>query len=177
VIIRRERPADHADVHALHVAAFTVDPVTGAVRGPDDVPEAGLVDELRADVGFLPRLCLVAEDGGRVVGHVIATRSWLDPHATPVLGLGPLGVHPDEQGRGIGTLLVHALVAVAEACDEPLVALLGDPSYYRRFGFRRATDLGVTPPDPRWGEHFQVRLLTGRPVEGAFRYAAPFDRL
>jgi putative acetyltransferase len=66
---------------------------------------------------------------------------------------------------------------VAEARDETLVALLGDPGYYGRFGFRRATELGVTPPDPGWGEHFQARRLGGRPVEGAFRYADPFGRL
>ena len=60
------------------------------------------------------------------------------------------------QRRGIGTVLVHALLAVAEACEEPLVALLGAPSYYRRFGFVRSTDLGITPPDPTWGEHFQA---------------------
>ena len=58
----------------------------------DVVPEARLVDELREDAGFLPHLSLVAVDGGRVVGHVIATRGWLEPLGTPVLGLGPLGV-------------------------------------------------------------------------------------
>jgi putative acetyltransferase len=94
-----------------------------------------------------------------------------------VLGLGPLGVTPAQQGRGAGTALVHALLAVAEACDERLVALLGAPAFYARFGFRPARDLGVRSPDPRWGEHFQARQLSGAPVTGTFRYAAPFDRL
>ena len=70
-----------------------------------------------------------------------------------------------------------ALLAVAEAADEKLVALLGSPDYYRRFGFVRSTDLGVRAPDPRWSEHFQARLLRGEPVHGTFRYAAPFGRL
>jgi predicted N-acetyltransferase YhbS len=43
---------------------------------------------------------------------VIATRGWLQPLGIPVLGLGPLGVHPDAQRRGVGTSLVHALMAV-----------------------------------------------------------------
>jgi predicted N-acetyltransferase YhbS len=135
------------------------------------------VDELRQDTGFLPHLSLVAEDGGRLVGHVIATRGWLEPSGTPVLGLGPLGVLPEAQGRGVGTALVHALLAVAEACDERLVALLGAPAYYRRFGFVRATDVGIESPDPAWGEHFQARHLVGAPVTGSFRYAEPFDRV
>jgi predicted N-acetyltransferase YhbS len=177
VIVWRERPADHAAVHELHVAAFTVDPVTGAVRAPDDVPEARLADELRADAGFLPHLSLVAVDDDRIVGHVLATRGWVEPPAVPALGLGPLGVAPDRQGQGVGTVLVHALVAVAEAAGERLVALLGAPGYYGRFGFVRSTDLGITPPDPAWGEHFQARQLAGAPLQGTFRYAGPFGWL
>jgi putative acetyltransferase len=165
VIIRRERPQDHDAVRELHEAAFGR-PV-----------EARLTDELREDAGFLPHLSLVAVDGADVVGHVIATRGWLEPAGVPVLGLGPLGVAPPVQRRGVGTALVHALVAVAEAWDERLVVLLGSPAYYRRLGFVPAAELGVASPDPRWGEHFQARRLGGAPVAGTFRYAAPFDRV
>jgi predicted N-acetyltransferase YhbS len=164
-------------VHALHLAAFAVDPVTGARRGPQYVPEAPLVDALREDAGFLPHLSLVAVDGDDLVGHVIATRGWLEPLGSPALGLGPLGVRPDVQGRGIGTVLVHALLAVAEACEEPVVALLGSPRYYARFGFVRSTDLGITAPNAAWGEHFQARRPVAGTTAGSFRYAEPFERL
>jgi putative acetyltransferase len=177
VIIRRERPADHAVVRSLHRAAFATDPVSGKRRAPDDVPEARLVDDLREDAGFLPHLSLVAVDGDEVIGHVIATRGWLEPLGTPALGLGPLGVLPGAQGRGIGTVLVHALLAVAEACEEGVVALLGSPDYYRRFGFVCSTDLGVAPPEPGWGAYFQARRLRPGTAEGTFRYAEPFSRL
>jgi predicted N-acetyltransferase YhbS len=176
VHVRRERPADHDSVRAVHRAAFGR---RGADR-PEDVVEARLTDELRRDVGFLPHLSLVAvqeqRGGGQaVVGHVLATRGWLDPLGVPALGLGPLGVRPDAQNRGVGTALVHSLLAVAEACEERVVALLGAPAYYRRFDFRSAAELGITAPDPAWGAHFQARHLTGPPVSGAFRYASPFD--
>ena len=178
MIVRRERPADHAAVRELHRAAFAADPVTGRVRAPDDVVEARLADELREDAGFLPHLSLVAlDDAGRLVGHVIGTRGWLEPLGVPVVGLGPLGVLPGSQGRGVGTVLVHALLAVAEAAGERLVALLGAPAYYRRFGFAPASELGVGSPEPGWGEHFQARLLADLPTGGTFRYAEPFLRL
>jgi len=160
----------------LHREAFAADPVTGAVRAPDEVPEARLVDELREDAGFLPHLSLVAVDGD-VVGHVIATRGWLEPLGNAALGLGPLGVLPRAQDRGIGTVLVHAVLAVAEACEESVVALLGSPDYYRRFGFVRSTELGIGSPDPAWGAHFQARRLACSTVEGTFRYADPLTRL
>ncbi|MPQ99890.1 GNAT family N-acetyltransferase [Modestobacter sp. I12A-02628] len=171
MIVRRERPGDHDAVRAVHEAAF------GGPAGTGATVESLLTDRLREDVGFLPHLSLVAEQPGRVVGHVIATRGRLEPTGTAVLGLGPLGVHPGEQRRGVGSALVHALLAVAEACDERLVCLLGSPAYYGRLGFRLSTDLGVEPPDPARAGHFQARLLTGPPVRGRFRYAAPFDGL
>jgi putative acetyltransferase len=177
VIVRRERPADHAAVREVHQAAFARDPVTGATRTRGENVEARLVDELREDAGFLPHLSLVAVARGDVVGHVIATRGWLEPSGTPALGLGPLGVLPAEQGSGVGTVLVHALLAVAEACDERLVALLGAPGFYGRLGFVPASELGVESPEPAWGEHFQARQLTGPRLRGTFRYAEPFERL
>ena len=177
VIIRREHPRDHDAVRAVHLAAFTRDPVSGAVRSPEDVVEARLVDRLREDAGFLPHLSLVAELDGVVTGHVLVTRAWLEPAGAPVLGLGPLGVLPEAQGGGVGTALVHSVLAVAEAAGETLVALLGDPAYYGRFGFRAAEELGVRAPEPVWGRHFQARWLAGPRTGGTFRYADPFQRL
>ena len=178
VHVRREEPADHDAVRALHRAAFR----RRAADRQEEVVEARLTDELRRDVGFLPHLSLVAVRGlpGEdqvVVGHVLATRAWLEPLGVPALGIGPLGVRPEDQGTGIGTVLVHSLLAVAEAAGERLAALLGAPAYYRRFDFRPAAELGITAPDPAWGAHFQARHLTGPPVRGAFRYAAPFGDL
>lgn len=95
------------------------------------------------------------------------------------LGLAPLGVLPEHQRQGVGGALMHAVLAAADALDEPLVALLGHRDYYPRFGFRPATEYGITPPSPEWAEHFQVRTLTAyRPsIRGEFRYAPEFDQL
>jgi putative acetyltransferase len=174
LIVRRERPGDRVAVRAVHSAAFGP---PGAPGATGEVVEARLVDELREDAGFLPHLSLVALDDGAVIGHVIATRGRLEPAGLPALGLGPLGVLPAAQGHGVGTVLVHALIAVAEAAGERLVALLGEPAYYRRFGFVDAASVGVRTPDPAWGVHFQARWITQPRVAGAFRYAAPFQRL
>jgi putative acetyltransferase len=170
VEVRRERGGDHDAVRDVHRAAFTHD-------GNDPPVETALLDRLRADPAWLPHLSLVAVVDGKVSGHVVATRAVVEPSETPVLGLGPLGVLPRWQRRGVGTALVHVLLAVAEAWGETLVGLLGEPGYYRRFGFVTATDVGVAPPDPAWGPFFQVRSLAGPMPTGRFRYAAPFDDL
>jgi putative acetyltransferase len=173
VIVRRERPADHRAVHALHAAAFR----PAGAREDDVVVEARLTDELREDACFLPHLSLVAVEDGVVVGHVIGTRGWLEPLGVPAVGIGPVGVLPAAQGRGTRTVLVHALLAVAEAAGERLAALLGSPDYYRRFGFVASTEVGVAPPDPAWAGHFMARWLGEPRAQGTFRYAEPFGRL
>ncbi len=166
MIVRRERPGDVAAARAVQAAAF-----------PTEV-EAGLLDDLRADEGWIPELSLVAEVDGRVVGHVACTRGRVGADRRPALGLGPIGVLPDHQGAGIGGALVHAVVAVAEALGESLVCLLGSTDWYPRFGFVPAAAHGVVAPDPDWGDHFQVRVLDpSAVVAGPFEYAEPFGRL
>ena len=173
VLIRREAARDTAVIRAITAAAFArPDQLPG-----QDPPEARLVDELRASPAWLPRLSLVAVTAAdEVIGHVLCTRG--DVGTVPVLGLGPLTVRPDHQRRGVGSALMHAILGAADALGEPLVALLGNPAYYRRFGFRPSVDYRIAPPRPEWHPHFQVRALTAyQPsMSGTFAYPEPFDR-
>ena len=175
VLIRREQPGDVARIREVHSHAFR------RSERPDlDPPEAQLVDDLRASDDWIPELSLVAIDAGdrdgKIVGHVVCSRGVILP-ATPVLGLGPLGVDPDRQRREVGKALMHAVIGAADAMGERFIALLGSPAYYPRFGFVCSADHGIQPPNPLYGEHFQVRTLTAHDplITGTFRYAAAFD--
>ena len=165
VLIRREEPGDAGVIHDITAAAFGRD------------VEARLVAELRDNPAWLPALSLVATSpDGEVVGHVLCTRGHVEQ--APVLALGPLTVRPDSQRRGVGSALMHAVLGAADALGEPLVALLGSPAYYRRFGFVPSTGYDITPSVPEWQPHFQVRVLASHEpgLCGTFRYAEPFDR-
>ncbi|MGY6500037.1 MAG: GNAT family N-acetyltransferase [Acidimicrobiales bacterium] len=174
MLLRRERPIDVEAIDEVHRRAFaSVAPQTSG-----EPVEVGLVRALRSDAGWEPTLSIVAEGpDGTVIGHVVATRGAVGD--IPVLGLGPLGVLPERQRSGVGQALMHAVLAAADALDHPVVVLLGHVEYYPRFGFVPATSIGVTPPDPAWGDHFQARPLTAwHPgLRGEFRYARPFDEL
>jgi putative acetyltransferase len=166
VLVRRESSADAEVIRAITAAAFA---------RPD---EGRLVDELRGSPAWLPALSLVATaPGGEVIGHVLCTRGHVDE--APVLALGPLTVRPDRQRAGVGSALMHAVLGAADALGEPLVALLGNPAYYGRFGFRLGAEYRIAPPAASWLPHFQVRPLTcyQPAVHGTFRYAEPFDRV
>ena len=172
VLIRRETERDADVIRAITTAAFA------PRRPPGQIPpEARLIDELRAGPAWLPALSLVAvTPAGEAIGHVLGTRGHVGQD--PVLALGPLAVRPDRQRHGVGSALMHAVLGAADALGEPLVALLGDPGYYRRFGFELSTVYRITPPRPEWQPHFQVRVLSGyQPrLRGMFTYPEPFDR-
>jgi putative acetyltransferase len=90
------------------------------------------------------------------VGHVTASRA--NVATDSVVAAGPIGVLPEYQGLGIWSALMDALLTAADAADVPMIVLLGSPRYYSRFGFRPARELGVIPPEARWGEAFKLGL-------------------
>lgn len=173
VLILRERPSDISAVSAVHTLAFAAGPGERAGHEP---PEVTLVNELRAGPDWIKRLSLVAVLDGETVGHVCCSRGHLDG-VVPALGLGPLGVLPRFQRRGVGTALMWAVLGAAMALDEPLVCLLGHSGYYPRFGFVPASELGIQAPDESWGDHFQALPLcrSGLLLSGRFSYGQAFD--
>ena len=65
-----------------------------------------MVDAIRASEGFVPALSLVADECGKILGHVILSYVALDT-GQRLLELGPLSVCPEHQGKGIGGDLVR----------------------------------------------------------------------
>ena len=116
----------------------------------------------------------MADLGNGIVGHVVCTRGHVDEE--PVLALGPIGVAPPLQGRGIGTELMRHVIDRADSLGESLIGLVGDPGFYARFGFVAVSTLSIGAPHPDWGAYFQVCQLTGyRPtVTGRFEYPPEF---
>ena len=168
MIVRRETLEDRAAVEAVTSAAF-------GRPGVDGEPvETRLLRAPRDDAGWISTLSMVAERDHQIIGHVVCTRGRVG--VLDALGLGPISVLPSRQRQGVGEALMHSVIGAADAAREPLIALLGDPRFYIRFGFVPASELGVEAPDPAWAEHFHVRTLTDCPplVAGAFRCAAPF---
>lgn len=163
VDVRPELPGNVAAIDAIHRAAF---------NGP---AEAELVSALRKTDAWIDDLSLVAIDQhGLEIGHVLLTRASVGD--TPVLALAPVGVVPERQRQGIGERLVVDALLQAAALGHDTVVVLGDPAYYRRFGFEPARAQGITPPDDTWPDAaFLARSLIGAPLpQGAMTYAAPF---
>jgi predicted N-acetyltransferase YhbS len=164
VTIRPEQPEDFPALRELQLAAFA-----------PSVFEADIVDALRAAHDHLPDLCLVAKRDVAIVGHVVLSHAHVGEH--PALGLGPIAVAPTHQHQGIGSALMREVIERASRTEYPLIALLGHPAYYPRFGFRPAeATFGVTThyeaPPEAW---LALALPAYEPhIRGAFAYAAAF---
>lgn len=163
MIVRAQEQGDYEAARLVYAEAFGRQHEVGIFVGLWEAKD--VIDELS----------FTAVAGDIVVGHVTASRA--NVGSTAVVAVGPIGVLPDHQGNGIGTALMNALLDAAEAHDVPLVVLLGSPAYYGRFGFRPAVELGVTPPEPEWGEAFQARPLREYTpsLAGPFEYAPAFS--
>jgi len=170
VIVREQRADDYEAIRHIYAAAFA------RPENVESVPlEVGIYETLWEAGDVIPALSFTALSEVVAVGHVTASRATVA--TDPVVAVGPIGVLPEHQGLGIGSALMDALLTAADAAAVPMIVLLGSPQYYSRFGFRPATELGVMPPEPGWGEAFQARPLSAYTPAGSgpFRYAPAFS--
>jgi putative acetyltransferase len=167
-LIREERPADFDAVREVLVAAFQGE------------AELRLVERLRASARVT--VSMVAEEHGRVLGHVLFSPISIDTAKAqrPAFALAPLAVLPAFQRLGIGSALVSAGLARLRELRAERVLAVGDPGYYARFGFVPASRFGVKCPFRAPEEAFMaLELVTGAlsGCAGIARYGHEFDDL
>lgn len=157
--IREETRADWLAIHKVNEAAF----------GRAD--EADLVDALRREGAVL--LSAVAELDGRVIGHILFSRMWVD--STEAVALAPLVVAPDYQRQGVGGELIRYGLERLRDRGERIVIVAGHPDYYPRFGFSSEKAFSIRSPFPREA-YMALELSAGAldAVQGQARYAASF---
>jgi putative acetyltransferase len=163
VIIRPETPADASAVRALVEAAFA-----GVEHSSQT--EGAIVDALRR-AGALS-ISLVAEQEDIIAGQVAFSPVLIDGEDLGWFGLGPVSVAPERQRAGIGTALIGAGLRLLKDRGAAGCVVLGDPGYYRRFGFTNGHALHYEGA-PR--AYFQSMILSGDRAEGQVTYHPGFE--
>jgi len=154
-VIREERTGDAPAIHAIQAAAFAQE------------DEARLVDALRGSGCTV--LSLLALVHGAIVGHILFSTMRIlpdGPGARPVgaIALAPIAVGPGFKGRGIGAGLSRRGLDLLRQRGLTIVLVLGEPVYYRRFGFRADLAAGLRTPFP--AECFMALELEPGAVRG-----------
>ena len=132
ITIRDEKKADITAISDVTIAAFesmeisnhTEQYVIAALRAADALP-----------------ISLVAEESGRVVGHIAFSPVTMSDGTQDWYGLGPVSVHPDFQRKGIGKALIQEGLSRLKALSAKGCCLVGHPQYYRQFGFENVEGL------------------------------------
>lgn len=131
-------PGDDADIAAL------LDECFGSARHLRTAYRLRTESEQMLELGRLMR----ANDG-RLLGSIQYWRLALVADAThPLVLLGPLAVTPSARRHGVGRRLIDTTLALADAARCAPILLIGDHSYYGRFGFSAAATAGWQLPGP-----------------------------
>jgi len=167
VVIRAETAADIHAVRKLNKKAF---------KGNS---ESKLVDAIREADYFIPGLCIVAEKGGIIVGHILFSPIKImdDGKVTPALALAPMAVSPEYQNQGVGSALIKYGLKECAKLGHKIVIVVGHDEYYPRFGFVRAIDKGLKLPFEAPDEVFMaLELVPGAlgGVKGMVDYPPEF---
>ena len=160
MLIRKAAPADYDAIYTLVKTAFQTARVS-------DGTEQDFVVRLREGPGYIPGLELVAEEDGRLAGHIMLTQQPVKGREVKALLLAPLCVEISHRGRGLGGMLIDEALRLARERGYEAVFLVGDPAYYSRHGFRRVADFGLLNdsaiPDPFvQGRELTENALTGQ---------------
>jgi predicted N-acetyltransferase YhbS len=163
ITIRNEQAEDIDGITRLTMAAFDN-------NGHSSHTEQFIVNALRRSKQLT--VSIVAVENDRLIGHVAISPVRISSGASGWFGLGPISVWPDRQTQGIGSALMKAALAELQRLGGAGCAVLGDPSYYGRFGFKAHPGLKL-PGVPV--EHFQALAFSGELPTGTAQYDKAFE--
>jgi len=158
-VVRSERASDVVAREALLDASF------------GDNRQLRTCQRLRDGQAPAEGLALSALSRGRLVGTV---RLWhVIAGGVPAVVLGPLAVDPPFRKLGIGKALVQRALAAAKARGHGAVLLLGDASYYARFGFSALKTGELRLPGPFEPDRLLGLELREGALDGAWGMIVP----
>lgn len=162
-VIRDETHSDASAIETVTIAAFENAPHTSHT-------EHIIVRALRAADALT--VSLVAESDDEVIGHVAISPVSISDGSVGWYGLGPVSVLPERQGMAVGSELIRAALSRLRDIGAAGCVVLGEPSYYARFGFQVNNRL-VVPGVP--AEYFQVLPFASHVPMGNVAYHSAFN--
>ena len=109
---------------------------------------ASVWNRLRSDPAFQFTTQRVGVEAGKIVAALRVYWRTLEMGGAslPVGVIGDVAVAPDQQGRGLGQMLMNDAMDVLHARQAVMGRLAGAPSFYSRFGFFKARERRLVVP-------------------------------
>lgn len=163
--IRPENPEDKEAIHAVVQRAF------------QNLTEPLLVERLHQENAAA--LSLVAEIDKKIIGYILFSPMTLDPVAFEqhIFALAPLAVLPEYQKQGTGSKLVRRGLSMGISSGWKRVFVLGSPTYYSQFGFKKASDYNYFCEYESPDENFMVVSLDSVEMPIGQAYLAQYHPL
>jgi putative acetyltransferase len=159
--IRNEEARDIEQVRAILKATFPTE------------AESKLVDALRENGKAI--ISLVAANNDEVLGHILFSPvSTTPPNQAKGIGLAPVAVRPDVQSQSIGSQLIREGLGLCKELGYDYCVVLGSPAYYQRFGFEKASHLGLQNEYGVEEEFMLIRFSNSELAHGLVKYAPEF---
>jgi putative acetyltransferase len=132
IVIRNETDADVGMISEVTIAAFKTLEISNHT-------EQFIIEALRAAKALT--VSLVAEMGGRVIGHIAFSSVNISDGTRNWYGLGPVSVLPEHQRKGIGKSLIQEGLSQLKDLNAQGCCLVGHPDYYKKLGFKNISGL------------------------------------
>lgn len=139
IIIRRETPEDYRETENLVREAFW------NVYRPGCL-EHYVLHTYRDRPDFVPELDLVMEKDGRLIGQLMYVRAAIETDgggSLPIMTMGPIGILPEYQRRGLGKLLLDRSMELARGLGCGALCFEGNIDFYGKSGFAVASGMGI----------------------------------
>lgn len=166
---------DKMEIKIRNEEVKDMEQVTAILRGafPTEA-ESKLVNALRSNGKVI--ISVVAVDGEEVLGHILFSPVSTTPSSeTHGIGLAPVAVHPDFQSQGIGSRLTVEGLRLSKELGYDYCVVLGNPNYYQRFEFERASNFGVQNEYGVDDEFMLLQFSRRGPPNGFIRYSPEFS--
>lgn len=163
LIIREQAEADFEAVHDVVTAAFKTLPVASGT-------EQFIMDALwRSGAATV---ALVAEQDGKIVGQAAFSKVTIGGRDAGWHGCGPVGVLPALHKTGIGSALMRAGLQKLRGLGSNGCVVVGDPAYYKRFGFDNSEAMSHAGVPP---QYFMAIRFEGELPHGEVKFDKAFE--
>ena len=161
--IRYETEQDIKAIEAVTTAAFSA-----SEYGLNN--EVLIINTLREQQALSISLVAVLKE--QIIAHIALSPVEISDGSANWYGLAPVSVLPEYQNQGVGSYLINRALSEIKFKGAQGCVLLGDPQFYKRFGFRANPDLTLEGVP---AEYFLQLCFAAKQAKGTVTFHSAFS--